>query len=434
MMSRHPVSDVVCRPEWWRPPQEVRGDSRLAFAALLMFTFIAIIAPQSFIPALRPFRIAFLVGFTAIAAHLVSQFLRGRPLFVRTREISTATCLVTWAIVTIPFSYWPGGGVAFLMSVYFKTLAIFWLLGTVVNTLPRLRMMAWALALMSVPLAITGIKNFMSGSFWPSGHDGQAPVNRIIGYDAPLALNPNDLALMLNLIIPLGIALFLSARQAATRAILAALVTLAAMAVIITFSRAGFLTLATIMGIYLWKLRRRSESRWMWGTLVAALLSAPLLPSGYWDRLTTILDVESDPTGSAQARWADTWAAVRIVGDSPIVGAGIGQNILAMNEYRGAAWTHVHNVYLEYAVDLGIPGLGLFLLLLVQSLGSARFAQREAEQTPALGDLFYLAQGVQVSLLAFMVAGLFHPVGYQLGFYYFAGLAAATRVIAEASA
>ena len=41
--------------------------------------------------------------------------------------------------------------------------------------------------------------------------------------NAPLALNPNDLALMLNLIIPLGVALALSTRSFAARVILAGL-------------------------------------------------------------------------------------------------------------------------------------------------------------------------------------------------------------------
>ena len=146
---------------------------------------------------------------------------------------------------------------------------------------------------MSAPLALTGISNFLSGAFMVVTPGVQAPVNRIKGYDAPLALNPNDLALLLNLMIPLGMALFLSSAQVigCARRLLT-LVALAAVAVILTFSRAGFLTLAVMFAIYLWKLRRRPEAPWMWGALVLALACAPLLPSGYADRLSTIVDVE----------------------------------------------------------------------------------------------------------------------------------------------
>jgi O-antigen ligase len=234
------------------------------------------------------------------------------------------------------------------------------------------------------------------------------------------------------LIIPLGVALFLLSASAAKRIALAGLVGLAAVAVIFTFSRAGFLTLCVLFAVYCWKLRRRREAPWMWAAVVVALACTPLLPSGYSDRITTIFSVESDPTGSSQARWSDTKAAFRIVMRNPVVGAGIGQNVLALNEERGPAWKAVHNVYLEYAVELGLPGLVLFVLLIVYSLRSTAFAQRRARQVPALRDLSYLAEGIQISLLAFVVAGMFHPGGYQFGFYYFAGLATATRAIAAA--
>ena len=139
--------------------------------------------------------------------------MQGRSLSSGTSEMSTAACLAVWATVTVPFSYWPGGSIAFLTGIYFKTLAVFWLLGNVVNTTARLRTIAWGLALMSAPLALTGISNFLSGSFMVVTPGVQAPVNRIKGYDAALALNPNDLALLLNLIIPLGMALLLSSRD-----------------------------------------------------------------------------------------------------------------------------------------------------------------------------------------------------------------------------
>lgn len=400
----------------------------------MVFTFILIIAPQTFVPVLGVFRIAMFAGVVAIGAHVVDRFLRHEPVTSRTREMSVAAALVAWAIVTVPFSYWPGGSVAFLTGLYFKTLAVFWLLGNVVSTVGRLRAIAWGLTLMSAPLALTGINNFLAGAFLTQAPGVRVSVNRIVGYDAPLALNPNDLALILNLIIPLGVALFLLTESAVKRAVLAALVGLTAVAVIFTFSRAGFLTLCTLFAMYLWKLRRRREATWMWVALVVAMACTPLLPSGYSDRITTILSVESDPTGSAQARWSDTKAALRIVSRNPIVGAGIGQNVLALNEERGPAWKAVHNVYLEYAVELGLPGLTLFLMLLIYSVRSAVFAQQRAAGSPALRDLGYLAEGIQISLFAFVVAAMFHPGGYQFGFYYFAGLATATRAIAESHA
>ena len=53
--------------------------------------------------------------------------------------------------------------------------------------------------------------------------------------------------------------------------------------------------------------------------------------------------------------------------------------------------------------------------------------QRESAGRPASRDLFCLAEGVQVSLIAFAVAGMFHPVAYHFYFYYMGGLALAIR-------
>ena len=429
-MSHLAASSVT--PGWWRVAAAPAKDSRLPFVALMTFTFILMLAPQTFFPVLGLFRIAMVAGLLAITAHLSGRFIHRQPLMVRTREMSTAACLAAWAVVTVPFGYWPGGSFAFLTGIYFKTLAVFWLLGNVVNTLARLRAIAWGLTLMSVPLALTGISNFLAGAFVVVTPGVQGPVNRIKGYDAPLAENPNDLALLLNLMIPLAVALFLSTSKPALRALLIAIITLTVVAVILTFSRGGFLTLGVMFLIYGWKLRFRPESPWIWTALVLALMAVPLLPSGYTDRITTIFSgVESDPTGSSQARWADTKAAFHVLVRDPIIGAGPGQNVLALNEARGATWKEVHNVYLEYGVELGLPGLALFLMLLIFGIRSTMFAQRQAERSPEAFDLFFLAEGIQVSLLAFAAAAMFHPGGYQFVFYYFAGLATATRVVAE---
>jgi putative inorganic carbon (HCO3(-)) transporter len=104
-------------------------------------------------------------------------------------------------------------------------------------------------------------------------------------------------------------------------------------------------------------------------------------------------------------------------------------NLLALNDLRGAEWTEVHNVYLQYAVDLGLPGLALFLSLLCTSYAAARGAARRAAAIPGGAALSALAEGIQLSLAGFAVAAFFHPVGYQFYFFYMAGLAAAARAL-----
>jgi probable O-glycosylation ligase (exosortase A-associated) len=426
--------------EWWRPEPAIEVEGRPALAAtaapvsavtfwaLMSFSFVALIAPQELFPVLAPLRIALLTAAAAIVTYLWDRLVHRQPVTVLTREIWITAGLVGWAIVTVPLSYWPGGSVAFLVNFYFKSLAIFWLLANTITTLTRLRQVAWGLSLMTAPLAATAVGHFLSDDFLPTAP--QQAVKRIVGYDAPLTGNPNDLALTLNLILPLSVALVLATRRRGLRAVLLVLIGLDIVAVILTFSRGGFLTLATILLTYLWKIRRRPERRWAWAALLVVLAGAPLLPSRYIDRLSTITNLESDTTGSAQLRRDDTVSAVRFVLANPIVGAGVGMNVLALVKERGDnRWTAVHNVYLEYAMELGLPGLALFLLLLAGSFRSVQFVRRRSMEVPALRRLFHLAEGIQVSLVAFTVAALFHPVAYHLYFYYFAALALAVRAV-----
>lgn len=427
--------------EWWRPAPAVkarreapvaaapsaaeRPSGALAFRALMAFTIILVLAPQDWLPELRPWRIALLAAVVGVAAHLRDRLLKGRPLMAGGRETALTLGLAAWATVTLPLSYWPGGSASFLLDGYSKTVALFWLLSGVVDTLPRLRHVAWCLTWLTVPLALTGVKNFLSGSFIDVG-----PMKRIVGYESGLTKNPNDLALLLALILPLTVALLLASRGRFVQLLLLAIALLQTVAVTLTFSRGGFLTLAAVFIVYLWRTLRRGRIGWAAAALAAALVGASLLPHGYLARLGTIADIDSDPTGSAQVRWGDTLASVRFVLAHPLIGAGMRMNTLALNEIRGETWMEVHNVYLQYAVELGLPGLALFLLLFLACVRKVRDVRRRASSMPGpLSELSRLAEGIEISLLAFAVAAFFYPVGYHFYFYYFAGLAVGAHVV-----
>ena len=424
--------------DWWRPqvvtagastPGRGEGEvvgsgtSRLAHGAFVAFTCVLLLAPQNLIPFLGSIRIALLTGTLAIVAHVADRWSKGQPLARPGREMGLAAGLVIWTLLTLPFSQWPGGSIALFLSLYVKSLAVFWLIGNLVDTWPRLRGMAWTLTLLTLALALVGISNYFSGVFGP------ARDQRILGYDAGLTRNPNDLALMLNLIIPIGVALLLASRGPLLRGVLVAALALQAAAVILTFSRAGFLTLATTSCLYGLRLIMRPSRGLVLVALAVAALGLPFVPASYVERLLTLRSIEADPTGSAQARWTGTVAALEHVGANPILGAGLGMNILVLNESVGATWRVVHNTYLEYAVDLGVPGLVLFGLLLLRSWQSARLAR-------ALGSTgtAQLAEGVEISLVGFAVAAVFQPVAYQFYFFYIAGLAVAARTVAAAEA
>ena len=400
--------------------------SRAAYYALVAFTFVLLLSPQAWFPVLKLIRIAFLAGGIAMAAHVMERTAHKQPITPLAPEIGIALALILWSMITIPMSYWPGGSVHLLMDQYLKAIAFFWLLAIIITTPARMRGLAWSLTLCAIPLAVTGIWHYLSGNVMKTTQDG---LVRVVGYmgSSGLTGNPNDLALMLNLIIPLTGALALSSRGA-TRLFAIGVALLSMGGVIVTFSRAGFLALAAIFLMFLLVLVRRKSSGAAIALLVLALSVPMMLPKTYVDRLSTITNLEQDKTGSAQGRYKDLGIALEVVSHNPVIGVGLGQDMIALNQARGlSTWRSVHNVYLQYAVDLGIPGFLLFAWLHLLCFRSAWAVERRARKDPAVAELGPLATGIQVSLVAFLVAAMFHPIAYQFYFFSIAGLAVALK-------
>ncbi|HET9361519.1 MAG TPA: O-antigen ligase family protein [Vicinamibacterales bacterium] len=421
---------------WWRPERAApsgltaQPGGRLAFGALFAFTGILILSPQAWFPAFRSLRIALLAAGVAIIAHLLGGVIRRRP-GQRHPEVVIAFCLAAWAVLTVPISLWPGGSVSVLTDLFLKAIVFFWLIGVLVTTGPRLRMFLRLLVVCSIPLAVTAIRNYRSGVFL----EASGAVMRIAGYNvggSGLTENPNDMALMLNLLIPFAAALLAIERRLAWRVVAASALLLSIAAVVATFSRAGFLTLVAIGIVGLVTMARRRPVAAL-GIVLVLAASSPLIPRGYLERLSTITNISSDPTGSSQGRWTDLTVAAEFVARHPLTGVGLGQNVLALNRERGPTWREVHNVYLQYAVDLGLPGLALFLWLFVALFRAAGRVRRLAVSNTACRDVGIVAGGVQVALVGFAVAAMFHPVAYQFYFFCIAGLALAVKNVFSAA-
>lgn len=424
--------------EWWRPPQATPTATRkvvdtagldLCFWALIGFTVILLLAPQERFPALAPLRIALLSVAVAVLACGYKRLKQRLPLIQFSTDVVLMFLLAFWALLTLPFSVWPGGSAGFFTDMFLKSVVCFLLLSHALTGFRQVWGVCWCLVLCTVPLTLTTLGNYAAGIDMGAGGD------RVLGYSSGLTQNPNDMALMLNLILPLCIALLLGTTHSLGRLFLTGVAGLIVVAVILTFSRAGFLTLVFIGGSYAWLLRSRPQRILIPIALILGMFALPLVPDSFYDRIDTIVNIEEDQTQSAQTRLADMKVAADAALAKPLVGSGIGMSILAMNEARGEHWVDIHNVYLQLALDLGFIGLLFFILLLVQCLrdtGAVLRDSRSAGETP--DQLGLIAEALRVSLMAFALSAMFYPVAYNFYFYYFAGLAIACFRVAQRQA
>lgn len=421
---------------WWQPvsvepvriqsgQSRMEGSSTVAFWGVFAYAFILFIAPQQIFPPLAHFRPAMIAVAFTVPAYVLAKLRTGQRIFQRSPGVIIVVWLAGWAVLMVPFSLWPSGSVQFLTSIFFKSLTLFLLLAHIIDSVDKLKKVAWLLVLFSILVSVTTISHFFHNV-----EPGLATkvVDRVSGYVSPMTQNPNDLALTLNLILPMCISLLVLSRRKIVRLFLAGVMCLDVFAIILSFSRGGFLTLCVIGAAYLWMFGRRAV---IWAvplTLLCAIAVVPFVPSSYMARLDTITHYQKDPTGSAQQRAGDMKLAARIALHDPIIGSGPGLDWLALNNAKthNDDWVHVHDVYLQLAVDLGFPGLCLYLAFVYQTFKAAGRA------TQASGALGRLATGIRVSLIGFVLAAVFYPSAYYYYFYIFAGMAFAANVIYDA--
>jgi len=400
-----------------------RDDYPLAFWCLVFFTFIVFVAPQNIYATLQPLHLAKASAILALAAYAGRKLSRREPILPVGPEFRLLTALTVLAVLSIPFSLWPGGSFGVLTDLYLKSVLVFILTAQVITSVLRLRQMLWWLLLFCFGISIIAMAGYQQGNL--------AEGYRMQGAWGGISSNPNDFALTINLIIPFAVALFMLNQGFVKKTIIAAFLIVAVSAILATYSRGGFITLGTVVSLILFRnIAGRKALISALPILLMVIVFVVLTPEGYGTRLESIADPSKDKFGSATARWTSMVRTFDVIAEHPLLGVGMGMNILALNE-KGLFWTQAHNVYLELASEIGLPGLLVFVLLVWRLLKGLRHVQTERQGDVRNLELSSLAGACEISLLAFCVAALFHPVAYQFYFYYIAGFAMALKGISE---
>jgi len=399
--------------------QEDRRDPYgLAFGLLYLFTLLLYVRPNDLIPAMGTFPLAKIVAIIAPLAYAYAQYQLGKPIIDWTIEVKMVFVMLLLAIVFTPIAASPSDSVNTLSDVFIKTVIIFILIIGLINTRARLKSMLNLTVICGTWLAVFAIKNYATGNFEVKG-------DRIAGVVGGIFGNPNDLAMALNLLIPLAVALALiSAGRARLFYIACALMMTAG--VIATFSRAGFITLVALIGIMVWKFGRGKRASTGIASLVASVILLAALSDTYHTRLSSIFDQNRDQSGSAQERSALLKRGIDLAVRHPIIGLGMGNfHIYSIREKVA------HNAYLETAAELGAIGLLAYLILILSPLRGLARIEQKTRRAPAPNDLEtkYLSIGLQTVLVAYIVNSFFNSIQYLWYLYYAAGFAVALRQI-----
>lgn len=426
--------------------QKSRQD--LAYIATVLFSLLLYLRPHEIYPGIfGVLPLAKLVALFAMAAYFISKLRGGERISIWPIELKMILFILFLGILFIPIAANPGMSIDKLNDPFLKVVLIFFLMINLVNTRKRFRSLVSAVVLCGIPLGMNAIKSYLNGDFALRG-------TRIQGLGEGLFGNPNDLAICLNMLLPLTVVIGMTSHGVRRLIFLGSALIMAA-GIMVTYSRGGFLGLIFALLFMLWKLSRRRRIRSMILVFVVAGVLLPVLPGSYGKRILTIFSSDSDTTGSSTQRKELLDNAFNVIRHHPIVGVGFG-NFPIYSIHELAA----HNSYVEITAELGIFGLLAYLIVIfapLRSLGrlekkvgrelfkvetSAKRKQvtgilrkgggtgaQPGEDEVLKKEFYYLIVGVEATLISYMVVSFFGSVQYLWYLYYPVAYAVALGVI-----
>lgn len=340
--------------------------------------------------------VAVITGLTVFGMVISSE----RKSIPWTREVFVLLAFIAWMNVTVWFALnpedaWPEWNRC--MKIQILTFLAMMLM----KDRLRLNLLVWVIV---VSIGVYGLKGGLFALATGGNYHVQGPEFTFIE-------DNNNLALALSATVPLMRYLQLIAQSHTVRLALSGLMALTCLAILSSYSRAGFLALLAIAILMVLKSRRKV----LFTVFLAASLAAMLMfmPQQWYDRMHTIDKYHQDP--SAQGRLNAWQFAINLAADRPWVGGGFkafSPELFRIYAPEPENQHDAHSIYFQVLGEQGYPGLALFLLLWVLTWRSAAGVKKMVKPWAELKWLSDLAAMSQVSLAAYLIGGAFVTLAY----------------------
>jgi O-antigen ligase len=188
-------------------------------------------------------------------------------------------------------------------------------------------------------------------------------------------INPMALAQYLLTVFPVIVSLVVYSDMVRHKILLKACLVIIGLAILLSFSRGVWVGSVIALGVFfidkqminrlLLSLQRGRTPKWFFGICFTALivLSTVIVVPMFRERLASIFDLSNDSNVDRFITWQTAWANfVR----SPVIGRGLGY----------AESYYAHNTYLDLAVQTGIIGVTLFVLIFFSAITKLVFVRR----------------------------------------------------------
>ncbi|RDV84491.1 O-antigen ligase family protein [Ammonifex thiophilus] len=340
---------------------------------------------------------ALILGLGLVAAKLL---LRGKEAY-RPNPIAFPLAVYFAVYIFLFFVRSPDLGIAFEgLRIYLEYALWFWVGFYLLDDERQLHLFSLCLLLFTAVLACHGIWQYINRVPIPPEWVDQAE-REIRTRAFSLVKSPNILGSLLSLVLPLGVAGFLTAGHRYSRLLYLAVTSALALALIFTFSRGAWFS--AVLGLVL--LGLLSYPPLIWGLAVAAGATPLVFPS-VAQRLLYLFSYSyyvSSQRGGRFIRWQ---AALEKLQHHPLAGEGWGRfgGAVAARSIPGSFY--VDNFYLKTAAEGGLIGLGVFVWLIVVAWRAAYQVVMRLEGNHRLWAAAYLG-GLSAVLLHNTVENVF---------------------------
>ena len=218
----------------------------------------------------------------------------------------------------------------------------------------------------------------------------------------------------IGVVVPMAFAL-LRDRQALWKLIGAAGIVAAIYIIVRTYSRGGFTALAVAVVFAAFRFRQAIPAWFRIGIVVAMVGGLAFAPKKWKDRISTMQTVENDYNLTDKGGRIEIWKrGMGYFVAHPLTGVGLNQFEFAEGNwgklqgyYAAFKWSAPHNMWVETAAELGLPGILGFIFTWLFSLKDCLLASRLAREgriDPAVGAA---GDALFVATISFMIGGSF---------------------------
>lgn len=399
---------------------------RITFGVFLLFAFVGFARPEDLWPPIGSLRLTMSFGIAAGLA-LVSALVTRRARLRLSWELALILILTLWFVAGVPFAVWRGGSFNLLTETWARTLLFFVLATQTLTTVRRVEKLIWAILLSELFASSASLIVPAALSLDEKG--------RMIGVNKGL-LGWNFLGITVSVTIPFIAYLYVSRRSAIRTLLLTAVIGTTMWMLVLTASRGGMLGVVFSIVLTWWFILRGSPR----GLLITILMGVVLVtgvvkaPPLFWERMATLwssgaatsTEVGASAEESTEGRRLLFQESIEETLEHPIFGLGVG-NFAVYNGNLGTktSWYGTHNAFTQISSEAGIPGLLLFIALLVVMIRHMRNVAAKTPNQQTETNLQQLARATFISTISFIYLGFSAHVAYDYLLYFVAGVSAA---------